>query len=188
MKSSCPFCSKRYSSSANFHRHLRTIHPLEADEWVGNEYSLLELVQPAETPDDTDESPKSIPDCYSEMHYDSESDTFDQDLGNNSALESESYFVMEEAGGDSNGHMASTTVYEGLGSNFTAQRTTRSAHRVFFKTHGTHFGQHTSSEWHATSHYLKPHRGSTASFYTLLQVVASAPTAPGGVLSRGWRK
>ncbi|KAH0611279.1 uncharacterized protein H6S33_010544 [Morchella sextelata] len=116
MKSSCPFCSKRYNSSTNFDRHLPTIHPLEADEWLGNQYSLLEHDQPAETPDNTDESPKSIPDYYSDTHYDSESDIFDQDSGNNSDLESESYFVMEEADNDSNGHSrASTTVYEGAG-------------------------------------------------------------------------
>ncbi|KAH8144568.1 uncharacterized protein LAJ45_11363 [Morchella importuna] len=106
---------KKYSSSANFDRHLRTIHPLEADEWLGNQYSLLEHDQPAETPDYTDESPESIPDCYSDTHYASESDSFDQVSGNNSDIESESYFVMEEADGDLNGHKASTTVYEGAG-------------------------------------------------------------------------
>ncbi|KAH8144278.1 uncharacterized protein LAJ45_11746 [Morchella importuna] len=115
MKSSCPFCSKKYSSSANFDRHLRTTYPLEAYEWLGNQYSLLDHDQPAETPDDTDESPESIPDCYSDTHYASESDSFDQDSGNNSDLESESYFVMEETDGDLNGHKASTTVYEGAG-------------------------------------------------------------------------
>ncbi|KAH8144789.1 uncharacterized protein LAJ45_11185 [Morchella importuna] len=120
MKSSCPFCSKRYSSSANFDKHLRTTHPFEADEWLGNQFLLLERDQ--EAPDDTHDSPEGIHDSYSDAHDDdsdsSESNSInyhDQDPDNNSDLESESYFMMEETDGDANRHEAATTIYEGAG-------------------------------------------------------------------------
>jgi hypothetical protein len=115
MKSSCPFCSKRYSYSANFDRHLRTIHPLEADEWLGNQFLLVKRDQFEETPNNTDDSPESISDCYSDTHYGSDSDSLDQDPSNNSDLESESYFMMKEVDGDANRHKAATTIYEGSG-------------------------------------------------------------------------
>ncbi|KAH8145068.1 uncharacterized protein LAJ45_10191 [Morchella importuna] len=119
MKSSCPFCSKRYSSSANFDKHLRTTHPFEADEWLGNQFLLLERDQ--EAPDDTHDSPEGIHDSYSDAHDDSDSSEsnsinyHDQDPDNNSDLESESYFMMEETDGDANRHEAATTIYEGAG-------------------------------------------------------------------------
>ncbi|KAH8146903.1 uncharacterized protein LAJ45_08982 [Morchella importuna] len=119
MKSSCPFCSKRYSSSANFDKHLRTTHPFEADEWLRNQFLLLERDQ--EAPDDTHDSPEGIHDSYSDAHDDSDSSEsnsinyHDQDPDNNSDLESESYFMMEETDGDANRHEAATTIYEGVG-------------------------------------------------------------------------
>jgi hypothetical protein len=75
----------------------------------------VERDQLEEIPDNTDDSPESIPDCYSDTHYGSDSDSLDQDPGNNSDLESESYFMMEEADGDANRHKAATTIYEGSG-------------------------------------------------------------------------
>jgi hypothetical protein len=98
MKSSCPFCSKRYSPSANFDKHLRTTHLFEADEWLRNQLLLLERDQ--EIPDDTHDSPEGIHDSYSDVHNDSNSSEsnsinyHDQDPDNNSDLESESYFMM----------------------------------------------------------------------------------------------
>ncbi|KAH0609150.1 uncharacterized protein H6S33_001378 [Morchella sextelata] len=91
------------------------IHPFEADEWLGNQFLLLERDQLEETPDNIDDSPKIIPDCYSDTHYGSDSDSLDQDPGNSSDLESKSYFMMEEVDGDANRHKAATTIYEGSG-------------------------------------------------------------------------
>jgi hypothetical protein len=119
MKLSCPFCSKQYSSSANFDKNLQTIYPFEADVWLRNQFLLLEGDQ--EIPGDTDDSAEGIHDSYSDAHDDSNSSEsnsinyHDQDPDNNSDLESESYFMMEEAGGDANRHDAVTTIYEGSG-------------------------------------------------------------------------
>jgi hypothetical protein len=71
MKSFCPFCSKRYSSSANFDKHLRTTHPFQADEWLGNQFLLLERDQ--EISDDTHDSSEGIHSSYSDAHDDSNS-------------------------------------------------------------------------------------------------------------------
>jgi hypothetical protein len=117
MKSPCPFCSKRYSSSANFDKHFRTTHLFEADELLGNQFLLLERDQ--EIPDDTYDSPVGIYDSYSDVHDNSNSSEsnsinyHDQAPDNNLDLESESYFMMEEADGDANRHEAVTMIYEG---------------------------------------------------------------------------
>ncbi|KAI5839706.1 hypothetical protein DFP73DRAFT_598332 [Morchella snyderi] len=115
MKSSCPLCSERYSSSENFDRHLRTIHALTVYDLLSNQYSLLQCDQPAQTPNNTDESPESIPDSYSDIHYASESNSLNEDCGNNSDIESETYFLMIEADGDATGQKVSTTVYKYAG-------------------------------------------------------------------------
>jgi hypothetical protein len=119
MKSPCPFCSKRYSSSTNFDKHLRTTHLFEADEWLGNQFLLLERDQ--EIFDDTHDSSEGIHDSYSDAHDDSNSSEsnsinyHNQDPDNNSDLESKSYFMMEEANGDANRHKAVRTIYESAG-------------------------------------------------------------------------
>ncbi|KAH0603924.1 uncharacterized protein H6S33_007583 [Morchella sextelata] len=122
MKSSCPFSYKWYSSSENFDKHLRTPYPFEPDEWLGNQFLLLEHEQ--EIPDDTHDSPEGIHNFYSDTHDDSNTSEsksinyHDQNSDNNSDLESESYFIMEEADGDANGHEAATMIYEGTGEYF----------------------------------------------------------------------
>ncbi|KAH0602333.1 uncharacterized protein H6S33_009784 [Morchella sextelata] len=119
MKLFCPFCSKWYSSSANFDKHLRTTHPFEADEWLENQFLLLERDQ--EIPDDTHDSLEGIHDSYSNAYDDSNSSEgnsinyHNQHANNNSDLESESYFMMEEADGDANRHEAATTIYKSGG-------------------------------------------------------------------------
>ncbi|KAH0603122.1 uncharacterized protein H6S33_008126, partial [Morchella sextelata] len=92
------------------------------DEWLGNQFLLLERDQ--EIPNDTHDSPEANHDSYSDAHDDSNSlesnriNYHDQDPDNNSDLESESYFMMEEADRDANRHEAATTIYEGTGERF----------------------------------------------------------------------
>jgi hypothetical protein len=89
---------------------------------LGNQFLLLERDQ--EIPNDTHNSSEGIHDSYSDAHDDSNSSEsnsinyHDQDPDNNSDLESESYFMMEEADGDANRHEAATTIYEGAGEHF----------------------------------------------------------------------
>jgi hypothetical protein len=103
----------------NFDKHLRTTHPFEADEWLGNRSLLLGRDQ--EISDDIHGSMDGIHDSYSDAHDDSKSSEsnsinyHDKAPDNNSELESESYFMMEEADGDANRHEAVTTIYKGAG-------------------------------------------------------------------------
>jgi hypothetical protein len=146
----------------NFDKHLRTTHPFEADELLGNQFLLLERDQ--EIPNYTHDRLEGIHHSYSDAYDDSNSSEsnsinyYDQDPDNNSDLESESYFMMEESDGDANRHEAATMIYEGAGECLYCSEDYNECSQIFSDTRGTHSTQHTSLKWHVISYCRRPQK------------------------------
>ena len=102
MKSMCPFCTKCYSTSAGFDKHLRSAHPSKADEWFIEQSNFFELESQLTSPDDSQDSADDPEDGSNYCGGQADSD-----------LESEPSFMQDSE--DNEGRGCATTIYEGAG-------------------------------------------------------------------------